>query len=87
MSTRTRIILKQKELVVARGVDALDVCCAKVFPDRIRRKSFLQSVPGVTKKEKITYLAERLPLGWSIVLLQEPRRTRKNKSLYWKDTL
>jgi hypothetical protein len=37
-----------------------------------------------SKREKLLWLGKKLPIGWGLFLFQEPRRTRRARSAYWK---
>lgn len=76
MSTRTRVAVKAKGIILASGSMAIR---------NLYYFSGLRNVKPVgTKQEKLKAMAKCLPEGYSLVLIQEPRRTRKVRSLYWQ---
>lgn len=84
MSTRTRIILDYRtgQFFGSRAVKELAIqTLGAQHPAYIPRA--LARTKGKTKNDKLMKLAEKLPVGWTLILLQEPRSTRKNRSLYW----
>lgn len=76
MSTRARVALKTNGKITAHGSVA------------VRSLYYFAGLSNVkpvgTKQEKLTVMAKCLPEGCSLVLIQEPRRTRKVRSLYWQ---
>jgi hypothetical protein len=90
VSTRTRIIMTYKGQYYSHGRGAIRELLQRVYPDRFTGKQMLQAVGlrGLSKRLKIEKLAEKLPLDFAIIMIQEPRHTRKSRSIYWayKDT-
>lgn len=66
MSTRTRILLKRNNQVVSYG----------------RRAKVDVGLLVGKKSKNVKALAEKLPVGFSLVLVKEPKHTRKSRSLY-----
>jgi hypothetical protein len=85
MATRTRIILSSNTGLVAIGPSAVSQIAKIAGPKGIMSK--LAALPDnwkhMSKREKLLYLADRLPVGYKVTLFQEPKGTRKSRSLYW----
>ncbi len=86
MSTRTRIALTYQGRDYVRGGAAIreliSRCNPQVTPNLL--KNHLRNYLGMSKKEKLLKIAEGLPPDFALLLVQEPRRTRKGKSLFHK---
>jgi hypothetical protein len=86
MSTRTRITLLWPNGFKTHGARA--VCelagMAALASGFQNGRKMLHSLKGMTKKEKLLFLAPRLPPLYTLTLIQEPRHTRKHRSMYWK---
>ncbi len=84
MSTRTRILLYYKEKPYTYGPRAVLMLLQYAFPDASLLKGLLKKkFIGCSKIEKLLKLADKLPVNFELKLIQEPRGTRKNRSLYW----
>ncbi len=75
MSTRTRVVLTYKGKFHSSGYAAVRAMMEGPIPSNQLR--------GMSKRAKLEKLAEKLPVHFALVLIQEPRGTRKNRSLYW----
>jgi hypothetical protein len=87
MSTRTRVSLcltdNGKTAYTGSVAVRYLLAFAKPYGDVSR---VLKEYPynGLTKREKLLKLATHLPEGYTLVLVQEPRGTRKKLSHYWQ---
>jgi len=77
MSTRTRIILHYNNLPYTYGALAI-----KYIASMTTFKCILPK--GKSKKETLLEMAEKLPKEYTLILVQEPRHTRKSRSSYWQ---
>lgn len=39
---------------------------------------------AMSRRERLTLLAKKLPQGYKLTLFQEPKATRRNHSAYWQ---
>jgi hypothetical protein len=76
MATRTRLVLRYPNGCTYTGVAALAGLGAHV--------GSFKALPGNTKAEKLMAAGKLLPVGCELLLIQEPKRTRRMRSLYWK---
>lgn len=83
MSTRTRIVLLVNGKHYAHGAQVFRVMTSEVFRKRFKDATIAQYT-RMSKQEKILFLARHLRPGLAVVLFQEPRHTRRSKSLYWR---
>ena len=83
MSTRTRIVLYYCDRIFTTGSGAVRAIVDKANP-QVPAKGKLKKMVGLSKREKLVALAQLLPPMFSLILIQEPRGTRKNRSLYWQ---
>lgn len=81
MSTRTRIVLQYGGRFLCSGRKAVKELSRRADPHGTERKKFSKLM---SKKDRLLHLASKLTYEYSLVLLQEPRKTRANRSLYWK---
>lgn len=85
MSTRTRMLLKDANGINYTGNIGVKALIQLTQPKlgTVGVRKFLSKLGG-SKKEKLLELAKALPPNYTLILIQEPRRTRKNRSLYWE---
>lgn len=81
MSTRLRVVLKYPSGEQIRGPMAVATLCYMLKPTS-NRKFVLGALHG-SKRERLEALATKLPKGYALMLVQEPRRTRRNRSFCW----
>lgn len=84
MSTRTRIIMTYNGKFHVSGSAAIRELVQRVHPNAINVKHKLDALQGKSKQDKLKEMAEKLPVGFALILIQEPRGVRKNRSIYWK---
>jgi len=86
MSTRTRILLRYPQGGGSVGGRAVKELLILTHPTQGLQalKLILRGLRGKSKREKILAVAEKLPAGYSLTLVQEPRGTRRGRSLYWQ---
>jgi hypothetical protein len=86
MSTRLRVILKHPSGAKTTGSRAVKELLILTHPRSSPRAlcTVMVKLEGMSKVDKIRKVAEKLPHGYALTLFQEPRGTRKNKSLYWQ---
>ena len=85
MSTRTRICLYHSSKYYRTGTAAVKDLVERTHPHFIGNwKRLFRAAEGKTRNDKLLKLAEKLPYGFTLYLIQEPKRTRKNRSLYFK---
>lgn len=85
MSTRTRVVLLYKGSVFRTGSYAVLELITRANPKVRNFKTLLSRVHlEGSKKEKLLAIACTLPPDFTLVLIQEPRGTRRNHSLYWQ---
>jgi len=86
MSTRVRIALTYQGRDFTRGPEAIRQLVARCNPQVTGNllKHHLKNYPGLSKQEKLLKVAESLPPDFALLLVREPRRTRKSRSLYRK---
>lgn len=84
MPTRTRLIVRTPGGSIYKGGTAVktlvQACAAKNFLG-LQLPPNWQELP---KRTKLEWLAARMPQGYKLMLFQEPKETRKSRSLYWK---
>jgi hypothetical protein len=89
MSTRLRVTLLYGGQVHATGRIAVKELCYRAYPNKspaFHRIALRHGDnKGLSKRDRLLKMAERLPKGFTLVLTQEPRRTRKNRSAYWRN--
>lgn len=78
MSTRTRVVLSYGEGCFYGSRAIRELAYKTGTTERFNSKL------GDTKAERLMRVAEKLPKGWTLILIQEPRRMRKNRSTYWQ---
>jgi hypothetical protein len=86
MSTRLRVVLKYPSGVMSTGSKAVKELLILTHPQtsNMALDKVMMKLGGMSKIEKIRVVSEKLPHGYTLTLFQEPRRTRKNRSLYWQ---
>lgn len=82
MSTRTRIVMTYNGMFHVAGGAAIRELLHRVYPNAINSKHKLDALVGKSKQDKLKEMAEKLPPGFALILIQEPRDTRKNRSVY-----
>jgi len=84
MSTRLRVVLKTPNGAMIRDKYAILQLCLAAKP--YQYKNVLKELPG-SKRDRLKAVATLLPKGYTLVLVQEPKRTRKNRSYCWDKAL
>jgi len=86
VSTRVRIALTYQGRDYTRGPEAIRQLIARCNPQLPASafKRYLERYFGLSKQEKLLKVAENLPPDFALLLVREPRRTRKSRSLYRK---
>jgi hypothetical protein len=85
MSTRTRVCLYHTTNYYRKGLAAIKDLVERTYPyPTANWKILLKKAEGKTRNEKLLKMAEKLPPGFTLYLIQEPKRTRRNRSLYFK---
>lgn len=83
MATRTRIILfNKKEAMLYRGSAAVSILIRLGGPEKITSADFPGNWAQMSKRQKLTYFARQLPVGFIVKFYQEPKGTRTSKSAY-----
>lgn len=82
MSTRLRVVLKYPNGEQLRGPIAVATLCHLLRSADNSRKFVLRAFIG-SKRQRLEALAKQLPKGYALILVQEPRRTRRNRSFCW----
>lgn len=80
MSTRLRVIVKGPNGGVTKDKVAVLQLCMLAGPSNYSKA--LKGLPG-SKKERLQQLATQLPKGYTLILVQEPKHTRKSRSYCW----
>lgn len=81
MSTRLRVVLRYPNGGAVRGQLAIITMAQLISPQRY--KTALKALKG-SKRERLEALASKLPPRYELILIQEPRHTRKSRSLAWR---
>ena len=84
MSTRTRVILLLNGDYYCHGSTVSKCLIKEVLQKKKFRASTLRRYERMSKREKLMFLARKMKPSISLLIFQEPRRTRLSKSLYWK---
>jgi hypothetical protein len=84
VSTRTRIVMTYKGRFHNQGAKAIKELLSRLYPNAMTLEGRLNQLKAASKKEKLIKLAKKLPPEFALTFIQEPRGTRKNRSLYWK---
>lgn len=83
MSTRTRIILRLENGMFIFGAAAVRVLINRAIPNGFMRVQLPFNWSEMRKRDKLLWLSKLPGVNAGLELFQEPRRTRKSKSLYW----
>jgi len=85
MSTRTRICLYYTANYYRKGIAAIKDLVERTHPyPAANWRILLKRAEGKTRNEKLLKMAAKLPSGFTLFLIQEPKRTRRNRSLYFR---
>lgn len=80
MSTRLRVILRTPNGISVRDKYAILTLCQMAKP--VGYKRALKELAG-SKRARLQAVAASLPKGYSLILVQEPKHTRRNRSYCW----
>jgi len=82
MPSRLRVLVKQqgqRRPVSGRRAVAMAICL-------LRRQFMSTELPDgwnrFSLRQKLAYIGDKLPRGYELIFIREPRNTRKNKSLF-----
>lgn len=86
MSTRLRVTLHCPNGGTSKGSRAVKELLILTHPQAgaVALSKVLTKLGAMPKAAKLRAIAEKLPVGWTFTMIQEPRGTRKNRSLYWQ---
>lgn len=83
MSTRLRVLLRYPNGQCLRGPFAIAQMCSLIAGSTKLRKHVLPKGDGASKKAKLEEVAKLLPKQYALILVQEPKHTRRNRSHCW----
>lgn len=84
MATRCRIVLRSSEKELFIGAMAIKVLVKQTIAENVLNVKFPLNWETMSKRQRLLYLGEKLPVGWELTLFQEPKSTRRSRSLYWR---